>query len=461
MNSGGSLWTSPRVRAALARDDVGAVIRIARRAADLNQTELGARCGYSASTISRIERGLPPCQDIHVRRRIAKVLGIPGPYLGLATADEGEYADTPRVGNSPSGMPAAMVGATDSGRGDPVRRRYLLSGFAATAAAAAWPALPSPAHDASPTGTLADVIAGNLAKPAPATLGTLTRSLAAARDAFAACRYDVLADRLVSFIATAVATHNDTTDHQREQITLLLSTGYRLASELCVKRNDDALGWVFADRALTAARDSGNPAGIARASRSVAIAMRRAGHYRDAVHVLSTNALQLQPTNRPTDTTLAVYGSLLCTAAYSSAQSNDRGQAVTLIDEADEAARRLTGPTSAGDVTFSPTNVAIYKIGIFTTLGDSAAALSHAGKVDVRAIDTLERYARFCLDTARAWEQHGRPDRATHALEAAERRAPEELRRPSSYQLINRLLYAPSATPSGLRSLAHRVGALS
>jgi hypothetical protein len=39
-------------------------------------------------------------------------------------------------------------------------------------------------------------------------------------------------------------------------------------------------------------------------------------------------------------------------------------------------------------------------------------------------------------------------------------RAPEELRRPSSHELITRLLYAPSATPSGLRSLAVRVGVI-
>src|SRR5262249_14444826 len=112
------------------------------------------------------------------------------------------------------------------------------------------------------------------------------------------------------------------------------------------------------------------------------------------------------------------------------------------------------------DVTFSLTNVTVYKIGIFTALGDSAAALDHAGQVNMHLLENPERYARYCIDTARAWEQHGRLDQATHALHAAEARAPEELRRPSSHELITRMLYAPSATPSNLRSLAARVGAI-
>jgi hypothetical protein len=40
-----------------------------------------------------------------------------------------------------------------------------------------------------------------------------------------------------------------------------------------------------------------------------------------------------------------------------------------------------------------------------------------------------ERLAKFWVGTARAWQQHGRPDQACRALLAAERQAPEEIRR--------------------------------
>jgi hypothetical protein len=217
----------------------------------------------------------------------------------------------------------------------------------------------------------------------------------------------------------------------------------------------------LADRALSAAQVTGRSAPVAHASRSVAIAMRRAGHHSDAIAVLSKNAEQLQSGADSTDADLATYGALLCTAAYASAQSGSRSSAETFLSEAADAAGRLSAPVNAGEITFSATNVAGYQISVFTALGDSAAALDHAAHVDVRQLETSERYARYCIDTARAWELHGRPDRATQALAAAEAVAPEELRRPSSHELITRMLYAPTITPSGLRSLAARMGAIS
>jgi len=109
------------MRAAVAADDVGAVIRLARRHADLNQTRLGELCGYSLSTISRIERGQPPSQDIHVRRRIADVLGIPADYLGLAHSPGCRSTEPASVDSTPMGHARVRVVATTAGRGDQMR----------------------------------------------------------------------------------------------------------------------------------------------------------------------------------------------------------------------------------------------------------------------------------------------------------------------------------------------------
>jgi hypothetical protein len=338
-----------------------------------------------------------------------------------------------------------------------VRRRDMLSGMAATAAATAWPwrrssdpATPKPA----------DLLSAATSDVPPLERGVLAERLGTARRAFGASHFDDLAAHLAVLIAGAAATRRHREGDDREAATIVLAASYRLASELCVKRNDDALAWVLADRALATAQESGHPAPIAHASRSVAVGMRRAGHHEDAVRLLSTSATRLQPGSRPTDAALATYGSLLCTAAYAAAQAGRRDDADALIAEADDAASRLSAPVTAGEITFSPTNVAVYKIGIYTALGDSATALGHAGTVEARLLPNPERFARYCIDTASAWEQHGHPDRATQALRAAETRAPEELRRPSSHELITRLLYAPTVTPSGLRSLAIRVGAI-
>ena len=156
---------------------------------------------------------------------------------------------------------------------------------------------------------------------------------------------------------------------------------------------------------------------------------------------------------------LAAYGSLLCTAAYSCAQNGQKSQASDLISEARAAAGRM-GNARAGRSVFSAANVEVYQISIHTALGDSAGALTHARAVDQHALPTRERHARFCIDTARAWQQHGRPDQACQALLVAERQSPEEIQRPSVKALITTMIQAPGTQPPGLRQLAQRAGTL-
>jgi transcriptional regulator with XRE-family HTH domain len=62
----------------------GAVVRAARVAAGLTLADLGQRCGYSASQISRYKRGVQPLTDITLLRRFAGALAIPPQILGLA-----------------------------------------------------------------------------------------------------------------------------------------------------------------------------------------------------------------------------------------------------------------------------------------------------------------------------------------------------------------------------------------
>lgn len=189
----------------------------------------------------------------------------------------------------------------------------MLSGLAATAAATAEPYDLDSAKPGQPSRRSTHRHGTNGTKK-------LTDQLIAARSASAACRYDELATQRAGLIASTAATRRQSQGSDRDTATVVLAAGYRLASELCVKRNDDALAWVLADRALTTANDSG-PSTTAHTSWSVAVAMRRAGHHNDAVTLLSTSAAQLQPAGAPTDAALATYGSLICTAAYASAQA--------------------------------------------------------------------------------------------------------------------------------------------
>ncbi|GGL34488.1 transcriptional regulator [Planomonospora parontospora] len=258
--------------------------------------------------------------------------------------------------------------------------------------------------------------------------------------------------------AMAQATVAQVDGRERDQARAHLADAYMLTSELAVKLNQDGMAWVAADRALNTATVSGDPFAIAGSSRAVAIAMRRQGRHDGAVDVLTRAALGLEADRgSPEPETLQIYAALLCTAAYACAQSGRRAQSLGLIEEAEQATARLPEHTARGRLP-TPANVAVYRIGIHTALGEPGVALDHARKVDTGLLPTPERHARWCVDMARAWEQFGRRDRAVTALLAAERTTPQEVRRPSVVALISGMRYGTGPVPPELHALAARSG---
>lgn len=65
------------------RRDAGAIVRITRQAQGLTLAELGRRAGFSASQVSRYERGIALLTDIAVLRRFATALALPPQAFGL------------------------------------------------------------------------------------------------------------------------------------------------------------------------------------------------------------------------------------------------------------------------------------------------------------------------------------------------------------------------------------------
>lgn len=351
--------------------------------------------------------------------------------------------------------------AAGSKDGDgPVKRRELLTGTASLAGAnmIAAPVAPRAASTLGADPRAANLLA-LLAAQDPATsapVPSLERSTAAARAAFSACRYHVLSQRLPRLIARLDAsTELAGTLAQREQLLRLTADAYCLASELCVKLGEDAIAWVTADRAIGAARRSGDPVTFAAAARRLSIAMRRHGHHQAAVAVLTGTALDLGAGNGGAPAReLAVYATLLSTAAYTAAKAGHRHHALELITEAGEAASRLPAGTAGFDAAY----VSQYHVGVHTCLGDPATALAHAAKLAPQTLPTPQRRSRFCIDTALAWLAFGKPANSLNALLAAEQFAPEEVCRPSVRAIVTDLFRASTPHPAELRAFAARCG---
>jgi Helix-turn-helix domain len=460
MDAAHPIWRTPAVQEAAAAGRFGALIRMTRTARQLSLVRAGELVGYSASTLSRIETGQRKFTDVTQMRRFADALGIPPHVFGLISAAETAVG---AAFQPPAADPVTVGGTAREGGDDPMRRRELLGGLVGvTSATLLGAGAPSPAARSLPAaGQLRPLLAGSPDLGVlPADVQILRSRLAAAHATFSASRYGELAGILPGLIAAAQASAAEFAGEQREQAAALLAGAYSLASDLCIRLHDDALAWVTAERARSAAQASGDPASIAEAARRTSIAMRRHGHHDTAITLLARTAVDLgADSGKPAPGLLAAYGSLLCTAAYTAAQRGSRPQALELISEAATAATRL-GTTRAPHIPFSSANVTSYQIGLHTALGDAGTALEHARKTDVRSLPTPDRQARFCLETARAWHRFGSTRNSFQALQAAVRCAPEDILRPSVRSLSASLLAAPGVPPAGLREFAARSGAV-
>lgn len=87
------------------------------------------------------------------------------------------------------------------------------------------------------------------------------------------------------------------------------------------------------------------------------------------------------------------------------------------------------------------------------TLGDAGTAVDVARGIDLSTITVTERKATLLIDTARAYLQWGRHEKAYIALRAAEHVAHEEVAgRLSGHRLVRQLV--ASAPPSVWRDAA-------
>jgi transcriptional regulator with XRE-family HTH domain len=454
----------PAAQQAVAEGRYGVIVRLARTAEGLTLEEVGRRVGYSAATMSRIERGRQPLTDVTLLSRLAVELSIPPELLGLAPALDVSLQGKRLVLNTsvPVGttrwVPSAMEGD------DPLRRREFLSAFTFTAAAQVGSGLSGyrePAADragASLVGSLEDVlIRGKWPTGArPLDDRTLRNGLSAARADFQASRYRALSGRLPRLIA-GIEMNNEPVD------TSVAAEIYNTAAHALIKVESRSLDWLAIDRALRIARDAEDPAVNANVTRNLVTLYRRAGRYGDAERLALEAADTLSIGGvAPSASHVSLYGMLVCNAGYAAAQGGDRSRSIELLDHAAKVATRLGEGVNAYWTAFSPTNVTLHRISAAWALGDAGTAIDYAATVAPDAIQLPERKSRFWVDVARAWHQLGKFEECFRSLLVAEGLAPEEVRsRPAVRSLVETLLYAPrqSGMP-GLRKFAIRVGAL-
>jgi DNA-binding XRE family transcriptional regulator len=427
----------------------------------LTQAKVGAELGYSPSGISRIESGeLQPTWSVLVQ--FADLVGLPRAVLeshpgGGAAA----VASVPGAG----GVTERTSLARGSTEGDAVRRREFVAGALGVGAALAMGPGSTPARAATEFGDPQDAIERALFQPedaAPVRIETLVAQLGRGRADFRGARYVQLGDNLPGLISSATATRDAARGSMLDTAEAALARAYVLAAELAVKYHQGA-AWAAADRALTAARASGDPVVLGEAARMLAITMRRAGRAQGATEFLirTAQSLDAERGDAPAEA-VAVRASLLMTAGYSAAQAHQHGTAETLMDAAEETAARVPQDRQLPlfTVDASLAQVDLYQVGVATALGVPEQGVKYAARINPSRLPTRERRARYWTDTARMWHALGEERRAFGALRAIEQVAPEEVRRPGLRALTADLVYGPSGGAPEIVAFARRTGAL-
>ncbi|MFI1182510.1 helix-turn-helix domain-containing protein [Streptomyces sp. NPDC020799] len=438
--------------------DLGALMRSRRgaRRPKMTQEALAAALGYSKSWVCRVEGGQIVPQ-IETLLHIAAVLDIPPDELiTVAHPPERDPVRDPQSPESSGMAPATVTAGDHELQEDAVRRRGFLTGAAGLGAVmVTGPATAAVRPSADPT----DALEAGLFRPptvGPVSLGQLDQALHRARADFRHARYQALGTELPVLLAAADATRDHLTGYAKERACALAAYAYSLAGELASKQHSEAV-WVAADRALAAARASGQPAPLGEAARMLSVAMRRAGRHHQAADLLVHTDRQLADDS--TEQARAVRAAMLLTCGYTVAHYGDRTAALNMVDEAETIGQRIVYGPGLEQVTIQATReqCASFRLSVFNKLGTPDEAVPVVRCANPNRFPTAERRARFHTDAARMWHQIGNDTRTFAALRAVEHEAPEEARRPSVKALTTDLLYSSTHLP-GLREFAARTG---
>jgi transcriptional regulator with XRE-family HTH domain len=463
-----ALWDRPDMAEALRDRDIGRVFRLVRQYAGASQTQLAIACVLSQPKVSAIMRGGHQVEKLDVFERIADGLRMPAAArtaLGLAPASRS------------GGVPAVLIPARDDapptatsqrsaartvlpdGEEDPVLRRTFVS---LTGASLFGAVLAGTERSGSAAGieAFAAALAGyapgaDAARYATASdLGTLSRTVKAAKLRYQACQYAEVIEHMPPLLSGLRVACSGLTGDQQRRAFVLSAEAHHTAASILLKLGDSGLAWLAADRSLQAAHASGDPLTVASSARIITHALSSSGHRTAAASTASSFAQQLDHDAQARSPEFhSVYGALLLRGAIAAAQSDDRRTAHELLDEADSAGRQLGADANLRWTAFGPVNVLLHRVYIAVSLGDAGTAIDTARRINLDQVTVTERKASLLIDTARAFLQYGKHERSYLTLRAAHDIAPEEVAgRPAVRQLARDLI--TTAPPSVQRQAA-------
>lgn len=399
---------------------IGERIAYHRKRLGLSQVEFAGLVGRSESWVSQVERGVRPVDRMSVLQKVADVLSV-------SVAELRGDDEAPDLDERPEAFDTI---------------RLALTGH---------PAIGS--------------ILGTAKLSAPARqMDVLRRQHADVWELVHGSRYAELAPILAALIPSLeAATRTADSEEVRNEARELLGDTYQATAAMMVKIGETDAAWIAADRAGFCAETARSPLAVAASMFRMAHVFLSLGQIDQAHHVAASTAAVLEPkvTSRAEPEVLSLYGALHLVLAVAAARDNKRREAREHLDTASRIADQLGQDRDDYGTEFGPTNVAIHAVSIAVELGDAGQAIELGHQVNPVSLSP-ERQARYQLDLAHAHAMRRQIGEALHALQEAERIAPEETRVHYVGRAVTReLLQLSGLRPRPeLRDLAERFGVL-
>jgi transcriptional regulator with XRE-family HTH domain len=400
---------------------IGERIAYCRRRRGLSQVKLAGLLGRSESWLSQVERGARSIDRISVLIEIAAVLNVPVTDL----------TPEPLIPRRPEEHPTVRAIRTALNSSGSLYLRLT-------------------------------VASEDKAGRAP-DLGDLQAQANQAWELTHASRFADLEGLLPTLIVEAEMVARTLKGPERKAAFRILSEIYQATAAVMAKLRQTDLGWVAAERSISAAEHADAPLHAAAGAFRLSHVFLSGNHPDEALQTARSSAQALEDAVSDGQPELiALWGALSLAGAVAAIRARNEEAGRECMGKAEEAARRLeVDDNDYFNTEFGPANVALHAVSVAVELGDAGEALKRAETVDASKL-SLERRARFLIDVARAYGQRRKASEAVRALEEAEGYAPEEVRsNPFVHQLVRDLLRGERRRPNpNLRALGRRAGAL-
>jgi hypothetical protein len=274
-------------------------------------------------------------------------------------------------------------------------------------------------------------------------------------------RYVELGGLLPGLLADAQLASRELAGDDQAHALTVTAHAYNTTSSLLRRLGDNELALIAADRAVQTARLVDDPLLLAASAYRLANVFLPTGRLVEAKEVALSAAAGLDG-RQASGSHLAMWGSLLLTAALAAARQGEASEAWELLGEGKTAARRLGAEHADLHTIFGPVSLAISGVQMAAELGDGRDVLRRAERVDPMRLPAhlVERRSHFLIDVARGHAYRADDATAVATLLEVERMAPEEVRYNAlAGELVTTLLKRErrAATPE-LRGLSARLG---